>query len=530
VHNQWRGAAQICSFNFQRTLSVAGRCLEICLMRKIILLLTSLVIFISCSNQKEIEISSVPIRTVVTGKVINPISDEPTISLWVNRVGFEPEEIKVLLDSTGNFKTYFLTYVPVDVWVSYHINFLVLLKPGDSLYVEFDATRKSRPELLETVKFEGSAGENNRQASIFQKMYYANDLYVYEHDEPYHRVENAYKNYEPDRFKIFADSMRQEGIQFLDDYIRQYKPNEFVKSWATFAINKDYYDYMSFYPNSHRKANVLKQNEWSVPIAYYDYFKEPYALEEGLHSGYAIGGYLNRYRSYIYALVRDKLKGYTPEKSKQLWDSLALNSIVANTQSNSLREATLTYEFLSYLLNSDIETFERYKYLAEENIHSEFLREPLFEKYETIKKKVEGQIANRYSKVESLDKLMGGIISNNKGKVTYVDIWATWCAPCREEFPYSKKLQQAFSDDKVSFVFICIESKENSYENTLKQLQLGGTHYFLNEEQSAELREALEIDGIPRYVLIDKNGKMVSEEYRPSDDATKGQIEKLVKG
>lgn len=500
-------------------------------MVKMILWFTSLAIFISCSNQNSPKILSTPLKTVVTGKVINPISDQPNIILAINRVGFEQEEIEVPLDSLGYFKIEFSTYIPVDAWVSYRLNFLILLEPGDSLHIEFDASQQDRPEILEVIQFTGTSAENNRLVAIFQKLYFKSHLYIYGHDEPYNRVESAYKNLSPDKFKVFADSIKQEEDTFLDSFIQQYKPNKFVKSWATFFIYQPYFDIITSYPIRYRKANMLKQNEWNVPISYYEYLNEhTYDIKKGLHSSYAICSYIDKYRSSIYATVREKLKGYAPGRIDAIWDSVKLNTIVANTNSIALRELVLTYEMSLFLMDKDIETFEKYNYYIDENIRSAHLREPLLQDYYATKKKIENQKKNDYNVIESLDELMSGIVSNNKGKVIYVDIWATWCGPCREEFPYARKLQQGFLPDKIAFVYICIESKHNAYENMLKEFQLNGLHYFLNKDQSTILREKLGIDGIPHYLLINKNGELMASTsvIRPSEDKTKSEIEKLI--
>jgi thiol-disulfide isomerase/thioredoxin len=498
-------------------------------MRQIILLLTSFLSFSSCSNQNKVENFNVSIRTVVTGKVINPISGEPTIGLAINRIGFGQEEIEVQLDSTGNFKMEFATYVPVDAWISYHTNFLVVLKPGDSLNVEFDASQPDRPEVLETIKFGGKAAETNRLIAIYQKQYFASSLYLF----PNSKLGIATRNYEPGIFREFADSVRQEQTKFLNDFIKQYNPDEFVRSWATYNLYENYYDILTFYPNDHRKANLLKQNEWSVPVSYYDYFNEPLSIEKGLQSGDAISGYLNRYLSYMWRLTRDELKF----KDKSLiganvaFDSIALNKVLANTPQGLLRESMITYMFNHFIEDSEIELFENYKPVAENNIHASFLKEPLFEKYEATKGKMlkAEQVAS--NRIKSLSTFLNGLFSKNQGKVLYVDIWATWCGPCRDEFPYSKQLYDEFSD-KVEFIYVCIDSDESSYKNALKKFQLKGTHYFFDKKQSLAIREKLEMNGVPFYILIDQDGNPVNRGYgfRPSEDITREQIVNLIKG
>lgn len=505
-------------------------------MKNLTILLIPLIFSISCKSKIE-KTYKFPIRTVVTGTVTNPIKEESNISLAVNWVGFEQEEFETNLDSLGFFKIVFSTYVPVDAWVVYQTNFLVLLQPGDSLYIEFDAAQPDRPEVLETIKFNGTSAENNRQAAIFQKLYYASNLYIYGHDEPYNNLEKAYKNLSPDKFKTFADSIRKEGINFLDNFIQQYNPNEFVKSWAAYSINDTYFDLMTSYPNRHRKANVLKQTEWNVPITYYDYLKEPlnYEIEKGLHSGYALSSFLDNYLAYIWWLTRDELKVLNDEiqtDSRNQFDSIAINLIIAHTPQGLFRETMITYVLSNFIESSEIEAFEKYKSLAEDNLNFPFLREPLLKRYELLKDKISSADEVKFNKLQALDKFLNGVITNNKDKkVTYIDIWATWCGPCRDEFPYSKILHDYFND-RVEFVFVCIDSGEKAFENTIKEFQLKGTHYFLNKEQSRDFTEQLQINGVPHYILIDKNGNTVSSgfEFRPSEDKTKEKIENLVKG
>ena len=499
-------------------------------MKQCILLVAILVVSISCSTESNKTYNS-SARTVVTGKVINRQTDQQTISLFVNRVGFAQEEFETKLDSTGSFEIEFATYVPVDAWLKYQVNTLVILRPADSLYVELDGVHQKRNELLETIKYGGSAAEINKQIGIYQKQYYSSSIYIYDND----KLTIATKNYEPERFREFADSIRQEEKKFLNNFIEQYKPDEFVQSWITYNIYEDYYGILTFYPDDHRKANVLKQSEWTVPISYYDYFSEPLSIEveKGLPSGYAVNDYLDKYLSYMWRLTRDELKDLNRKSSVEstfAFDSIALDKIMKHTPQGLFRETMLTYVFNNFIEKSEIESFDKFKSLAESNIHIAFLRETLFKKYETAKEKIINAEEIAVNRIRSLDTFMNGLFTKSKGKVVYVDIWATWCGPCRAEFPYSKKLHDEFSD-KVEFVYMCIDSEEFAYKNTLKKIQIPGVHYFFDSEQSLAIHEKLKFEGVPFYILIDQNGNPVNRGYRfkPSEDETIKRIKDLVK-
>ena len=107
--------------------------------------------------------------------------------------------------------------------------------------------------------------------------------------------------------------------------------------------------------------------------------------------------------------------------------------------------------------------------------------------------------------------MLAEILQKNKGKVIYLDIWATWCKPCISCMPSTKNLQEEFKNTKVSFVFFCIQSKKDDWETHLTKYKMPGDHYLLNDLQYTILNDKLQITTMPRYVLIDKNGKIANE-------------------
>ncbi|MGB4204858.1 MAG: TlpA disulfide reductase family protein [Bacteroidales bacterium] len=123
------------------------------------------------------------------------------------------------------------------------------------------------------------------------------------------------------------------------------------------------------------------------------------------------------------------------------------------------------------------------------------------------------------------------IIKQFKGKVIYVDFWADWCSPCREGFKSSKKLQQVYAGKDVVFLYFGYSCKNENWNKAIKQEQISGYHYWLDNEQTSLIREKFNITGIPHYLLIDKNGQVVSDKApHPSDRAEiMEKINKLLK-
>lgn len=115
-------------------------------------------------------------------------------------------------------------------------------------------------------------------------------------------------------------------------------------------------------------------------------------------------------------------------------------------------------------------------------------------------------------------------VKDLKGKYVYIDVWATWCEPCRKEMPYLKELQKKFKDRQIVFVGLSCERNAGKWGNMVKAEQLGGIQLTTFGDRS--FMEAYQIEGIPRFILLDKEGKILdSNMSRPSDPRT---VEKLM--
>jgi thiol-disulfide isomerase/thioredoxin len=107
------------------------------------------------------------------------------------------------------------------------------------------------------------------------------------------------------------------------------------------------------------------------------------------------------------------------------------------------------------------------------------------------------------------DKLFEAIMAKYKGKVIYVDFWATWCAPCRRGIEQIKPLKAEMANENVAFVYITDQtSPKTNYENMIPAIK--GEHYRVSDDEWNILKDRFKISGIPHYVLVGKDGKVIN--------------------
>jgi thiol-disulfide isomerase/thioredoxin len=122
------------------------------------------------------------------------------------------------------------------------------------------------------------------------------------------------------------------------------------------------------------------------------------------------------------------------------------------------------------------------------------------------------------------------IIANNKGKVIFLDLMASWCIPCREDLPLIKKMEEGYSKNDIVFINLSFDQQYQPWKKYIysSRLEKNNSFMFVNINESPLVSEH-KIESIPRYLIFDKKGILIdSNAPRPQDGKLKIQLDSLV--
>jgi len=145
-------------------------------------------------------------------------------------------------------------------------------------------------------------------------------------------------------------------------------------------------------------------------------------------------------------------------------------------------------------------------------------------------KKLNGSLSPSFE----YDNYKGGKtkLEDFRGKYVYIDVWATWCAPCRAEIPFLKKLEEKYHQKNIVFVSLSIDQVKDieKWKTLIKDKELGGVQVLADNDWNSQFVKDYNISGIPRFILVDPNGKIVKADApRPSSPTIEAEFDAILK-
>jgi thiol-disulfide isomerase/thioredoxin len=184
--------------------------------------------------------------------------------------------------------------------------------------------------------------------------------------------------------------------------------------------------------------------------------------------------------------------------------------------------------YLQFGLKPDGTLDEVFTIYKDSNPNSENLAK-LTERYNKLKTITAGNPSPTFN----YENHKGGTtdLANLKGKYVYIDVWATWCGPCLREIPSLKEVEKDYHNKNIEFVSISIDEPKDydKWKAMVSEKELGGIQLMADNNWKSKFVDDYAILGIPRFILIDPQGKIVSADApRPSDPELRKTLDGLM--
>ncbi len=435
---------------------------------------------------------------------------EPQDTLYLGALGLDDRMI--LPEKDGTFKdTLFLNLPAMALLSNNDTDKYIYMEPGDEFEVEISGSNLEKEVILKS-------GDTLRASFISKKIAYYRDL-LDEFDE----------NSDPDGDGDIDPQVYLNHISNIDKQLKKLLystkdlPPSFVKDEERRINYLRLYE-LDFVYNEMKSEAKEKNTEFEIPQDFLDEVaaipwmdSEDYRLS-GSYRELCLYAFYDRVFKTIendttlnyFDIQMDLAKEFSDPVIKDNFAKVAMENIILSSRvekekKNAYMDAYLQMASDSNNINTTKEAFESMAANPAGSVS------PIFENYE---------------------KNGGGTVSlaDLKGKYVYIDIWATWCAPCIAEVPALQKLEHDFKGRNIAFVSISVDTKNDygKWNAMVKEKQLSGIQLYATDSFDSDFISAYGISSIPRFILIGPEGEIVdANAKRPSDPDIKSFLESL---
>ena len=448
---------------------------------------------------------SVTDSIVVSGKVVLRTPQSPKVITAIECNPWQDSGRKaVWLAEDGSFKTKMYFPYGHSFTILYGSNFInAYAEPGDSIYVEVDAERLSKGE--ENALFSGDrATVNNEFSAAYASLHSAFDAKLPDDT-------TALQSYMP-VFQSEYEKVRERVAAYAQSHAMGAEARYLIDRMALYSLSNLAFDYKGASPQeqlafcTHSLFDIYNKENLRVMMF-------PYHLA-----------------SCLYAVLNadSLLLQYAKEKDFQKYCRRGFQVLSELPESPS-RDVLITAFAERMQENGDLELPDRrlfvnsalYDYLSQsvQKMKVDFPEvevdaDVLFYTPEGVKK-VETTNFGHYLK------------EKYKGKVIYLDIWASWCGPCRAAMKEAETIHRLYEGKEVAFVNVCLSSNQKNWNQFVASLKGHGEHYYVADENASDLfMSVFKVKGFPTYYLLDRNGKIITD--KPARPASVAELSKML--
>ncbi|GAB4408326.1 MAG: TlpA disulfide reductase family protein [Bacteroidia bacterium] len=442
------------------------------------------------------------------GKITQPKGQAVQVYYTKGMIGWERTSFKATLAADGSFALDVALDQPRLLYFSHgreYTNFYA--QPGDSLTICLDAQ-----VFDESVRYTGQgAAESNFLAAWFLR---------YESEAQQEMRNRQRREASPEDYLRYRQTLHDEQLQqFMTDAEATSLRADFVQHMR-YNIEYSYLGDVLNFPNYYAYVHQLETHEVVLPEGYYGFLDK---AELNQPRALLIDEYRDFLGSYMYYRVSDDQLG---EEKASLAYALRYDAAAEHFEGAVLNVARAQV-LLEACLYGDVNTIKgRYEDFSRE-VFDEDLIAYLLPRYEKALSLARGRVAPDFTVTD--DKGNEVSLSDFRGKVVYIDFWASWCGPCRREMPASRELKAHFKDEEnVVFLYVSVDDSEAAWRQAMEEEQLDGVHVWTGGWKG-HVTESYGIEGIPSYFLIYADGTIADPHApRPSHEGITAAIEAAI--
>lgn len=335
-------------------------------------------------------------------------------------------------------------------------------------------------------------------------------------------------------FLLYCKNRSKKINLYFDTFKKQFKTSKIFNQFIKDYIKYESLNTLLVYPSWHALQNKINKDSLKLIDNYYAFLEE-YNMGDGTSFSTMHVQFLNNYYNYVTQHPKEaviKVNNYISKGDIILAANVWKNLILQKT-SGFTRNLFLTRFYQDIIEGKQLRLFDAI--YDSTDLTDSYFTSIIDRNYKLAQDFLANQNTNgaNLKKINSeiVKDLLDTITTKYANKVIYIDFWATWCSPCLAEIPNSKLLQQEYKDKDIVFLFLANRSSEDAWKATIANKELTGEHILLTNDQYNILAAKFNITGIPHYVLIDKQGNIISKNApRPSPkNQIKLEINRLLK-
>lgn len=457
-------------------------------------------------------------ETTINGKIIgkNPLTIE--YSVPINGVCYCGFKESTKTDSSGNFQIKLNTDKPafVSMNISGQLSNKMVIEPGFKYNVEIN--------LLDNVTEINVLSPDKKGQYLYSSL--PNPSFI----------SMEYRKFAKDTTAILLKSKT--------DSLKEAELSQFKKLLSAKEITQDFYKLVEADRNCYYSTilsgvllSKLSRKYIGRPS---DFPLDMLQLLNSVFNDYPLnnGKFINSSFWFEYAknfiISKEYLnKDFKLQEVKDLFKNGLLNTHYIEEAKKQLSEPNLEYYKAAYIYITGLQKkyekeliniFTQYEKEYPQSSYTKYLDpliSPIIEFHKKATQSINPQIkfVENYSTFSSLKDAMVQF----KGQKIFVDVWATWCGPCKEEFKYKDKLYALLKKKNIHIVYISIDKAEQDkqWKDMAVFYNLEGYHIRTNEKFETDLRSIYNQNGlvtIPWYILINENGEITNKNAsRPSE-------------